>query len=290
MGYRMKVGEQHPGFLGFVPDGSGSMAAPWAGHQGSGESAKAAALANIVNTAISDLGSNCVTNEGGVKNRCAVALIGYEGGRAYPLWGGTLAGKTTVAIPDIVANPLGTATVTEERADPVEGTVEVQRDRDYWMTPQVGGGTPMGQGLKAAREAVEAWLNEPGHEDSFPPVVMHITDGMPDAGERQMALDEAEAIKALSTTDGNVLLVTVHIPDGYGQTIIFPADPSELPAGDDSAKLLYDMASTLPAELLESAMGAGLPVKPGSKLMIMNADASAAARLINWGSSAGVAR
>jgi len=63
----------------------------------------------------------------------------------------------------------------------------------------------MGRGLGKARQIVEQWLTEEKHWDSFPPVVLHVTDGEPDANERSEAMREAEKIKDLSTSDGNVL-------------------------------------------------------------------------------------
>ena len=52
---------------------------------------------------------------------------------------------------------------------------------------------------------------------------------------------------------------------------------------DATAQFLFEMASPFPMELLESALGKGLPVKPGCRLMIMNASAEAAGKLIHWG-------
>jgi len=258
------------------------MASGWPGDSSGSGLKKAQFVCTIVNNVIREIGANCV-GSAGLKHRCDIALIGYEGSSAFNLWADKLSGRDVVPIPEIIQNPLGTLSRTEQKADPIEGVIEVKREYNYWFEPKAGGGTPMGQALTKARHIIEAWLQHETHRDSFPPVVIHITDGVPNQTERQMASDEANAIKSLSTSDGNALLITIHVPDGYGQTLLFPLSPADLPAGDASAELLYQMASVLPNELIETT--GTLNVRPGARLMIMNADAMAVKELVTWGTS-----
>ena len=166
MSYRRTVGEDHPGLFVFVLDQSGSMGANWPGNTASATLVKAQFLSNIINKVIREIGANAVT-PARIKHRCDIALIGYEGGKAFSLWGKALQGRDVVSIPDVVQNPLGTSTVKEQKPDPVEGVIEVERKFDYWIEPAVGGGTPMGQALGKAHQVIETWLQDAGHRDSF---------------------------------------------------------------------------------------------------------------------------
>ena len=220
------------------------------------------------------------------KHRCDIAVVGYDSSAgATSLWEGRLAGQDAVSIVDIVNNPIGTFERDEQKSDPELGVINVKRKIDYWLQPTTGGSTPMGTGLAKARSIIEHWLTNELHKNSFPPVVIHVTDGVPDQSERKMALDEAEKIKNLSTSDGNALIFTVHLPDGSGKTALFPSSENELPAGDDSANLIYIMSSILPDEMLGNALEAGLPVTLGCRLMVLNADAMAASKMIQFGST-----
>lgn len=288
MAYTRKVGADHPGLFVFVLDRSGSMNTDWPGNTTGTPIVKAEFLAEILNKVLREMGALSV-KQGGISHRCDLALIGYEGSKAFSLWEGGLKGRDVVGIPDVVDNPLGEFTRTEQKPDGLGGFNEVEKRYKYWIEAAAGGNTPMAAALRKARELVEVWLEDPKHRDSFPPVVIHITDGMP-TDDKKQALAEAQKIKDLETTDGKALLITIHVPDGYPSPILFPLDESHLPPADESAKFLFEMASVLPNEMYESAVGAGLPVKPGCRLMIMNADAYAVAKLVNWGSSAGGAR
>lgn len=284
MAYSRTVGQDHPGLFVFVLDQSGSMASKWMGDP-SQNAIKAEALSDILNGAIREIGAR--SQKGGKPvHRCDIGLIGYEGRNVTSLWGGKIANKDLVGIEEVTASALEEHSVKVKVPDGRGGFVESDQTLQFWLKPKTGGGTPMAEGLSKARGMVETWLNsDPNHSDSFPPVVIHITDGMPN--DDQAARIEAEKVRGLATNDGNVLLINIHVPDGIGYPILYPASEADLPPNSAEAKLLFDMSSNLPAEMYESAVGAGLPVKPGCKLMIVNANADSVATLIQWGSSAG---
>ena len=286
MSYKRTMGSDHPGLFVFLVDCSGSMGSEWPGNSESASMIKADFLANIVNKVIREIGANASG-----KRRCDIALIGYEGSQgAFNMWKGALAGNDWANIVDIIDNPLGSFKRKEQREDPVEGVIDVERKYDYWMQATAMGSTPMGRAMAKVRHTIQAWLNTANNRDSFPPIVIHVTDGVPDTTERRMAEDEAAQIKSLSTNDGSILLFNIHIPDKGGEKVSFPVLESDLPTNDAAASLLFEMSSVLPQEMLGSALEAGLDVRPGCRLMVTNADAGAAAKLINWGSSSGGAR
>src|SRR5258707_1372067 len=110
MSYRRTVGEDHPGLFVFLIDCSGSMGYNWPGSSASAGIKKAQFAADVLNKTIREIGANAVGRER-IKHRCDIAVIGYDGTEgATSLWGGGLAGRWAVGIPEIVANPLGTLT------------------------------------------------------------------------------------------------------------------------------------------------------------------------------------
>ena len=281
MPYKKMLGSDNPGLFVFLLDCSGSMAAPWPGDSASSGMIKADFVANILNKTVREFGAIALN-----KHRCDIAVIGYESSiGAKSLWQGNLVGQDAASIVDIINNPLGTIEKDEQKADPELGVVMVKRKIDYWLKPTTGGSTPMGTGLAKAYTIIENWLADEQHRNAFPPIVIHVTDGVPDPSERNLALDTAEKIKQLSTMDGNVLIFTVHLPDGSGQPVLFPVSEGDLPMGDESAKLLYTMSSILPDEMLGNALESGLSVRSGSRLMVLNADAMAAAKMVQFGST-----
>lgn len=280
--YSKKVGADSPGFILFVVDQSGSMNADWPGSQLPQPVAKAAALADIINGAIRDIGGRSVKgNE--ISPRCDLAIIGYGGGGVNSQWGGSLAGKDIVSIKEVIPNPIGEDDKVDQMPDGRGGLVDVEKKVKYWLDPKADGGTPMGLALAEARRLTEQWLRDPLHQRSFPPVVIHVTDGLPQ--DEQSAIKEAEGIRQLRTEEGNVLVINIHLPESVSYPIAFPVSSADLPPGNAAANLLFAMSSTLPGEMLGSATDSQLPVKSGCKLMIVNGNAKLVTQLIQWGSS-----
>jgi len=285
MAYTKKMGADSPGFILFVVDQSGSMNADWPGSQLPQPVAKAEALADIINSAIREVGARSVKgNE--ISPRCDLAIVGYGGGGVESQWSGALAGKDIVSIKEVVPNPLGEDDKVTQMPDGRGGMVDVEKKVKYWLNPKADGGTPMGLALAEARQQIEQWLRDPLHQRSFPPVVIHCTDGLPQ--DEPAALREAENIKQLRTEEGNVLLIDIHLPEGVTYPIVYPVSSADLPPGNAAANLLFAMSSILPDEMLGSAQDSQLPVKPGCKLMIVNGNASLVTQLIQWGSSRGL--
>lgn len=285
MAYSKKVGADSPGLIVFVLDQSGSMSADWPASQLPQPIAKAEALADILNSAIREIGARSVKGND-ISPRCDLAVIGYEGDDVESQWGGALAGRDIVSIKDVIPNPMGEDDMQAQMPDGRGGLVEVNKKVKYWIEAKAGGGTPMGRAMAEARRLIEQWLREPSHQKSFPPVVIHVTDGLPQ--DEKAAIQEAESIRQLRTDDGNVLVINVHLPEGVSYPVAFPVSSSDLPPGSDAANLLFAMSSTLPSEMLSSAQDSQLPVKAGCKLMIVNGNATMVTQLIQWGSSRGI--
>jgi hypothetical protein len=87
------------------------------------------------------------------------------------------------------------------------------------------------------------------YPESFPPIVINITDGQPTDhnGDYSNLQKAALQIKQQSTTDGEALLFNVHLDQhGESYTIMFPDTP---PQHSEYARELAKCSSILPAEM-----------------------------------------
>ena len=116
------------------------------------------------------------------------------------------------------------------------------------------------------------------HPSSPPPVIIHLTDGEPTDGDPQPF---ADALKALSTDDGELLLFNCHISESQANRVMFPNSEHILP--DELAKSLFRMSSELPDKLRGVAESKGVLVGTGARGMVFNADGAQMLMLIQMG-------
>jgi hypothetical protein len=115
------------------------------------------------------------------------------------------------------------------------------------------GGTDAKKALRQMYDYLTQALAGERFKDSFPPMIFHSTDGE----SWTDATDDADQIKQLSTSDGNVLMVNAYIGTqtslSYAGPDDFPgyADPSEAGPGEDNVRL-FNMSSEAPECILDN--------------------------------------
>jgi hypothetical protein len=142
--------------------------------------------------------------------------------------------------------------------------------------PDSMSGTAMCGALEYVRNVAAPWCSS--HPGSFPPVVIHLTDGEATDGDPEPA---AEALKALSTQDGQLLLFNCHISESAATPVAFPS--SEQVLTDDRAKALFRMSSELPESVRARAEVKGISCSAGTRGMVFNADGAQMLLLIQLG-------
>jgi len=145
-----------------------------------------------------------------------------------------------------------------------------------WFDPVAEGGTPMLEALEFASTVVGPWVA--AHQESYPPVVINITDGEPTTGDPTKA---ARTLTSLHSADGDVLLYNVHLSSLAAAPINFPASPAKLP--DRYAALLFGMSSEVPPQIREELSVEGYPAEPGTRGFTFNADAWALLQFLDIG-------
>lgn len=261
MSYSAEISRTNPSCFLFLTDQSGSMADPFGG--GESTDRKADKLADAINRLLQDLGIRCAKAEG-VRDYFHIGVIGY-GGNVGPAFSGPLGGRELVPISEVASFPARIEERTKRVDDGAGGLVDQTVKFPIWFDPVSNGGTPMCQALGLASGVLGTFLAK--HPSCFPPVVIHITDGESTDGDPTQAMRE---ITSLTSSDGAVLLLNVHLSSSPAAPIAFPHSPEGLP--DQYARMLFECASGLTPAMRGVAKEHGLEVSPGAKGFVFNAD------------------
>jgi hypothetical protein len=173
----------------------------------------------------------------GVRNYFDVGVISY-GASVRSGFSGALSGKILHPLSQIEANPLRIEERTKRVPDGAGGLVDQPTKFPVWFDPTSSGGTPMTAAMRTAAEALVEWCN--AHPASYPPTIIHVTDGDSTDGDPSTV---ANALKQISTSDGECLLFNLHISTSGGQPVVFPSSETGL---DEHGRLLFLMSSVFP--------------------------------------------
>jgi hypothetical protein len=260
--YSELLSTSKPGLIIIMLDQSGSMGDSYAG------STKAVFAADAVNKVIAEIIAACSSGEE-VRDRCYVAVVGYG------------ANINVIFLEKVSELAKNTNIITKKKkvSDGAGGLVEVDEIMRVFVKPEKSGGTPMAEAFSQAINGVSQFIDN--NPESFPPVVINITDGEPnDFGS---AIKKASNLTQLKTSDGNVILLNAHISTASAGKIELPSDNTSF-SSNKFANFLFDISSVLPEALLGKAQDIGFNVQPGAKGFVFNADAETLIKLLNFGS------
>lgn len=278
--YTQSITRNHRTAFILAIDGSGSMVESirFRGRQ----TTKAEAVATVTNDLLFELIERARRSDG-VRDYYDIAVIGYSGDDevASLLPGGD--GLIPVSV--LASRPIPMRTETIEHRLP-DGSIALREiPSPAWIEPRAAGQTPMYEALRRVREIAAQWTSRAENAESFPPVVFNITDGeATDCDETELRA-VSDQIKALRTTDGNVLLINIHIAAGDSERVVFFPEAGEANYTNRYAALLYDCSSRMPAvfdEAIRAAKGPG--AVPPFKGMSYNASAAQLVAMLNIGS------
>jgi hypothetical protein len=260
MPYTAEISRTQPTAFVFLIDQSGSMS----DKMSSGRT-KAQFVADALNRTLMNLITRC-TKSDGTRDYFHVGVIGYGDNVAQNGFKGELSNKIINPISKIEANPLRVEDRTKKVEDGAGGITEQKIKFPIWLEPIANGGTPMCAALTKIVEEIVLWCDANPH--TYPPTVLHITDGEATDGDPEFI---AEQFKQISTKDGQALLLNIHVSTIVDEAIRFPASEVALP--DQFAKMLFKMSSQLPEHLVRFAREKGHQVTHESKGFMFNAEA-----------------
>ena len=247
------------------------------------------AVTTAINRFIADLIALCEKGEDKPRYYFDVGVIGYTTDRNDPpnpiigpvIQGAnkTLSGRDLVSVVDLFDDPLTIEDRQRQVDDGAGGLVTTTVKFPVWYRKPSGdamSGTPMCGALQYVQNIASTWCA--GHPASFPPVVIHLSDGEATDGDPEPV---AEALKALSTEDGQLLLFNCHVSESAAVPVVFPS--SEQVLTDERAKTLFRMSSELPDSVRSRAEVKGISCSPGTRGMVFNADGGQMLLLIQMG-------
>ena len=262
--YLQPIDRINPGCILFLLDQSLSMEDTFAGSDHS----KSDELANAVNRLLRNLVLQCQRGPQ-VRNYYQIGVIGY-GNTVGTVLSGELAGQYLVPIDVLAGFPLRMAT------EHVPGSPDISVQWPEWIQPLANGPTPMISGIDLAGSVLVDWANQ--HIDSFPPIVINISDGQATDGDPRPL---ARQLRDIRTNDGNLLFFNVNLTSGIEPAVEYPISSESL--SGDYARGLFEMSSELTPYMLAAARNLGLDVRNGSRGFVFNADMGRLNEFLNIG-------
>jgi hypothetical protein len=237
---------------------------------------KADYVANVVNHTLHDLVIRCTKTEE-VRNYYYVSVIGY-GRQVGPAFAGPLSNYKIAPIAEVAEYPLRVESRFKRVPDGTGGWLEMPVRFPVWMNPVADGGTPMCQAFNVVKSITQTWIAE--HPQSFPPTILHLTDGESSDGDPTQLGKE---ILSMATADGNVLLFNCHITSRRSTKVEYPAAASMV--SDGLARTLFEISSLLPPGFLAAAEQLGVKTETGSRGFVFNGDPSSVVQFYEIGTS-----
>ncbi|MDO4550565.1 MAG: VWA domain-containing protein [Planctomycetia bacterium] len=280
MAYTQEISRHNKACFLFLLDQSYSMEEPL----GISQNRKCDELAAALNGWLQNMAIRA-SGDQGIKDWMDIGVFGYRtDSNGTPIiesaLKGSLGGRAIVSISEIGMNPIRIDRRMQVIPDEETGELlQVPCEVPIWVDPVAEGGTPMCHMFYHAHELLSVWIQN--HPYSFPPVVVHITDGESQDGD---PLPYARALTSLTTHDGNVLLLNCHLSMAAADSFMFPPSPVGLP--DAFAAHLFEMSSVLPEPFFQHALMEGFPLQPGARGMAFNADMVCLIQFLNMGTQA----
>ncbi len=241
---------------------------------------KAEAVAYTANTLISELIDRCRRTDG-LRNYYDIAVVGYCNDTVEML----LDPAGFIPIDRLAARTPETSFISTEHESADGGEIIVAHTVKHWIEAKNEGNTPMYEAMLHIRDMVDAWCSVPQNRESFPPVVINITDGEVSDCDDDELIDICSQIRRISTDDGSTLLFNIHLTtDPQTSPIVFPAE-HELSRAGQYARMLAACSSEMP-EVFNDAVrrkkGAG--AEPPFRGMAYNANIVELFSILNIGS------
>lgn len=202
---------------------------------------KAEAVTIIASAIITELIDRCRRIEG-LRNYYDVAVIGYGNDMVDMLLGE----EDFVSVERLTHRQHKSRSASYEVELPDGQSRIIEHNSSLWFEPKAEGNTPMYEALLKARNLVERWCLHEQNRDSFPPIVINITDGeMSDCNPSEL-LDISTIIRRQATNDGNTLLLNIQIESSLEtKALIFPTR-EELQNVSAATRLFAESSSVMP--------------------------------------------
>ena len=201
------------------------------------EMSKASAECGIIDQVINELIVQNTSN-GVIDDRYNIAVLGY-GDYVF----NCLKGKGIQSLNELNDNPIFVKTHIKEIRTR-QGAKTIEQKRPVWVKPRSRGGAYLNKALNSVKKLVDKWTEE--HMDSFPPIIIHITEYRYHGAEDSEMIQLAKEIKSLLTNDGNALFFNIHLTWNENTVpVVFPSNESKI-SESYYGSMYYLLSSVLP--------------------------------------------
>ncbi len=277
--YEQRISRKYPGCVIFLLDRSDSMKRPWEGNRTLAEGA-----AQALNDVLRELCIEGRKERGVVYHYFDIGIFGYglrpvAGGEGVEsAFSGNLSGYALAPLPELNDNPVA---VREISSIDLGTTVLAP----VWVEPMYGFRTPMCEAMSVAGQYAFDWARS--NPDSFPPIIINITDGIvTDDPFDGASLEEwAHRLTTIETKDGHSLLFNIFLSPDVGNQRMLPTTDSGLPPPGPQ---LFQISSALPQPMIANASHAGIAVDPGARGFAFNASLRMLSDFLKMGTNVGV--
>ena len=280
--YEQTFSRSTPGCIMLLVDRSDSMKQPW----GTSGLTLAEGAARAINKLLLELCVKSTKEHGGAMRRyfyCGILGYGFcpsTGGEGVEVaLPGPLASRGIVPLPDLADHPIAV------REEPSVDAVLSRSRVPAWIDPYHGFRTPMCQAIATAGSYLYGWAN--AFPNSFPPIVINITDGMVTDSPYDGAdiATWAQRLTTIATNDGPTLLFNIFLSPTPGNGVWFPASPASLPQPGPG---LFSISSEMPRPMADNARSAQVQVAPGARGLVFNADLGMLVKFLEIGTRVSV--
>jgi len=262
MPYSAQITRKNPMLFVFLIDQSSSM-----DDSNSDQIKLSTAVSDALNKIIASLVLRSVKDDS-VRDYFHISVIGYCGNNAEFLLNSDSKSSSRVKISELADNCLRVENRVKKVSDGAGGLVELKTKFAVWIESKANGATPMQEAFKKAKNAVTEFINE--FPNSFPPIVMNLTDGEPSDWPGPGPIPTAVELMKSRTTDGNVLIFNCHMSAVQSGAIRFPDSVETLM--NQGAKNLFLASSVLPEVFHSRAIEKGYKITSGSRGYVYNAE------------------
>ena len=231
-----RISEVHPTAIVFVVDQSLSMARSTEIDNVQYDSI-AEYAAETINTLIEHFLKRCIGPQGEVNRLYDIAVVGYGEG-VNNAWNGELHDSYFHTPVELMAHP------------------QASEEKFIWVDPKDDDSKGRADlALEFTLDLISSWVNKKENRLSYPPTVIHISDGQVSTLYQKGFLKASENLKRLSTETGNTILWNIGIsPFRTREYKLLSGE--DLPAlfhhGTDST-VLYEASSYLPERFKKTA-------------------------------------
>ena len=230
-----RISEVHPTAIVFVIDQSCSMA------RGTDVDnveydyiSELAALS--VNKQIEDFLKRCISNDGTINHLYDIAVIGY-GEDVSNAWSGALSEKdfhTPMELLSYVKNPSDAYRWVEPKDDATRGRCDLA--------------------FRYVDVLLEEWIKKEENRFSYPPTVIHISDGNVKRDYQREFLLQSEKLKRLQTEVGHVIIWNIsYLPARYKELVFLSGEEISALSPFPDGLVLYEASSYLPDRFKKKA-------------------------------------